>query len=90
MRNRIGMIVVVLVLLLVTYQLNCILYNSYTATYYKQHEKLLQLIALVSANKNHRKPRKPQEFWVAPGRTRARWNNFVEENMPPSEWGNNF
>jgi len=38
----------------------------------------------------NRKQRKPWEYWIAPGRTRAWWDNFVSGNVLPSEWRNNF
>jgi len=85
--NKIVIMILVVVLLLVTYQLiYCMVYNSYSANYYKRRKKLLQMISLTSSmNRKQRKPRKLQEYWIAPGRTRVWWENFVSGNVLPSE-----
>jgi len=48
------------------------------------------MIAMGSSSRRPRKQRKPREYWVAPGRTRAWWDNFISGRVLPSEWKNNF
>jgi len=57
-------------------------YNSYSASYYKRRKKLLQMIALTSRNRKQRKPRKLREY---SGRTHAWWDNSVSGNVLPRE-----
>lgn len=68
------------------------LYNSFTTNYYLRKKKLLDLLISVSTSyRAHcRKARKPREYWIAPGRTRAWWDNFISGTMLLNEWRNNF
>ena len=90
-RKKIIGLVIVITFLLVTYHLNCMLYNSFAASYYQKKKKLLHMVALTALKRNRfRKERKPREYWVAPGRTQAWWDNFISGTVLQHEWKHNF
>ena len=86
-RKKIVGLIVVITVLLVLYQFNCMLYSSSAVSYYHRKKKLLQMITISALNRSrYRKARKPREYWVASGRTRVWWDNFIHETVLQNEW----
>ena len=59
-------LIVVITILLIAYQFNCMLYNSYITNYHLRKKKLLNLLINVSTSirGRYQKERKPREYWV--------------------------
>ena len=91
-RKKIVALIVVITILLIAYQFNSMLYNSFITNYHFRKKKLLNLLINVSTSirGRYRRERKPKTYWVAPGRTRAWWDNFISGTMLQNEWRNNF
>ena len=55
-------------------------------------KRLLLLMSSESTTKNGKKEsrRSPPRFWVRPHRNLKWWNNFMNGNMIPEEWKENF
>ena len=83
-------IVTVLLVLLSAYQFNCMLQSYCAISHHLEKKRLLQIITLTALRQNRTRRRKKREYWVAPGRTSAWWDNFLSGEVLEAEWKNNF
>ena len=89
-KKMILVIITVLLVLLSTYQFNCMLQAHCVSSYHSKKRQLLQIVSLASLWRNHSRKRKRREFWIAPGRTSAWWESFLSRSVFEAEWKNNF
>lgn len=87
----VAVVLIVLICLMSTLQLNGNLLYLDSLIYYQQRKKMLAQIATLSVYTNKkRRNRRKRRFWVRPGRTNAWWNSFVTDNVVAEEWKENF
>ena len=90
--NRRAIIVLMIVLFscISCVQANYVLQTYYIAKHKSRKEQLLQLLAHGTTRHKRLRKRKQREYWVAPGRTSAWWDNFLSGAVVEAEWKNNF
>ena len=81
--------------LLAVYQLNVFLALLMELAYCR--ERVVYLDYVNSSNqlvmrrpRKYRRQSRARRFWIKPGRTRAWWDSFANNVVPPEEWKDNF